>query len=85
MREKYTVIFIIYDRVQNEQTEHYFNEYINNLESYDTELRKLVEEREGMIKKINDMRTEKKAKLKFLATALFFTTIIERRVKSCKV
>lgn len=44
------------------------------------ELRKLVDEREQMLKKMKDMKVEKKAKLKFLASALFFCTSLERKV-----
>ena len=38
-----------------------------------------------MVNKINEMKVEKKAKLKFLATALFFATMIERKAKGQKV
>jgi hypothetical protein len=34
-----------------------------------------------MVSKIKEMKVEKKAKLKFLATALFFATMIERKSK----
>jgi hypothetical protein len=51
------------------------------LESYDEELKKLVDERESMLIKMQDMKVEKTAKLKFLATALFFASTIERKWK----
>lgn len=54
------------------------------MESYDTELKKLVDEREHMIDKIKDMKTERTAKLKFLASALFMCTALERKIKGNK-
>jgi hypothetical protein len=39
-----------------------------------------VDEREQMIDKVKDLKMEKKAKLKFLASSLFFCTTLERQI-----
>lgn len=44
-----------------------------------------MDEREEMVNKMKEMKVEKRAKLKFLATALFFATTLERNQKACKV
>jgi len=66
------------------RSESCLSEYMSNLECYDNELQRLQAERGKMATAIKEMKIERKAKLKFLSSALLFSTILEKYLRRSK-
>jgi len=60
------------------QNEQYFNEYVNSLESYDHELKKLVQIKEETDRELLEVKIDRAAKYKFLGAALILLRNMEK-------
>ena len=62
----------------NSQTEQCLKEYLTNLQSCDTQLKKLSTEREQLTNEVNSLRVDQQAKFKLLGTCLIAMRRIDR-------